>query len=439
MVYFQDMLKEQFGMEEDLIQLAAKVEEEVKPVFNRIENVSAANHVRVLQAFLQAGVADFHFQGSTGYGYGDLGRHTLDGLYADIFGGESAIVRTSIASGSHAIALCFFAVARPGEEILVVGDIYPTLRTVVGLDASPSGSLREWGVECRQVPLSSDPNEVLSNRTRAIFLQRSAGYSRGTPLGLDVMEQIIARYKKCNTKLAVIVDNCYGEFVEAQEPCHVGADLAAGSLIKNAGGGVAPCGGYVVGRRELVERAAARLTAPGLGTEVGAEPAGHRLLFQGLFLAPSTVGEALKTAVFAARLFERLGFSVFPRYDGVRTDIVQAIDLGTPQRLLAFCRGVQRRSPVDSMSIPEPAYLPGYGGEVLMAAGTFVQGGSLELSADAPWEPPYTAYIQGGLSFRYGQIGVLSAAQDVIRKDQSPGAAGPKSIPVASLQDNRPV
>lgn len=426
MFSYNGWLKKEYHIDEALINLAATVEEEIRPVLAEIEATAKVNHARVLHAFLEAEVADFHFHASTGYGYGDLGRTTLERLYSRVFGAEAALVRTSIASGSHALALCFFGALRPGDELLVLGEMYPTLRRITGLEGSCPGSLREWGVNCRQVALDSDPEEVLRPNTRAVFLQRSAGYSRGSSLGIPVMSQLIAKYKRVNPDLILIVDNCYGEFVEMLEPSHVEADLVAGSLIKNPGGGLVPAGGYVVGRRDLVEQAAARLTAPGLGTQVGADPGGYRLLFQGLYLAPLMVAEALKTAVFASRLFEHLGFTVFPPYNASRTDIVQAIDLGTPQRLLAFCRGLQRVSPVDSRVVPEPAHLPGYGSEVLMAAGTFIQGASLELSADAPWEPPYTVYLQGGLSYFYGQIGVLSAAQELL---------GAGLLPVRPKQD----
>ncbi|MGB9886372.1 MAG: aminotransferase class I/II-fold pyridoxal phosphate-dependent enzyme [Moorellales bacterium] len=420
MFSYHGWLKEQYRLDENLIDLGLEVEREIRPVFAELEEVARVNHARVLHAFLEAGIADYHFAGSTGYGYGDLGRNALEEVFGRVFGAEAALVRTAIASGTHALALCFYGALRPGDELLVVGDIYPTLRGLVGLNGASSGGLGEWGIECRQVSLDSEPEQVLRPNTKAVFLQRSAGYGRGSSLGIPVLAELISRYKRAAPDIVCIVDNCYGEFVEMLEPSHVEADLVAGSLIKNPGGGLVPAGGYVVGRRPLVEQAAARLTAPGLGALVGAEPQGYRLFFQGLYLAPLMVAEALKTAVFAARLFERLGFEVFPRYNAPRTDIVQAVELGSPQRLLAFCRGLQRASAVDSRAVPEPSYLPGYQGEVLMAAGTFVQGASLELSADAPWDPPYTVYLQGGLSYYYGQIGVLSAAQELLRANLLP-------------------
>lgn len=413
MFSYSGWLKKEYRIGDMLVKLAEEVEEEVRPLHQDLETVSKINHARVLRAFSEVGVSDFHFHGSTGYGYGDLGRIALEEVYSRVFGAEAALVRKSIVSGTHALAICLFAVLRPGDELLVLGEMYPTLRGVAGLEGAYSGSLREWGIEVRQVELNSDPEEVLRSNTRAVFLQRSCGYSRSASLGIPVMAQLIAKFKKVNPELIFIVDNCYGEFVEMMEPTHVDADLVAGSLIKNPGGGIVPAGGYIVGKKELVEMAAHRLTAPGLGVQVGADPEGYRLLYQGLFLAPLAVSEALKTAVFASRLFQRLGFSVFPLYNAPRTDIVQAIELGTPQRLLAFCRGLQRASPVDSRVVPQPAFLPGYGGEVLMAAGTFVQGASLELSADAPWEPPYTVFVQGGLSYFYGQIALLAAAQEL--------------------------
>lgn len=406
-----------------LERLAEEVEREVEPVFRKIDHVAFYNQRRVLNAFKDFRVSGFHLQGTTGYGYGDPGRETLEKVYAAVFGAEAALVRGQIVSGTHALALCLFGVLRPGDELLAVqGRPYDTLQAVIGIGGCASGNLRDLGIAYRQVELLPDGSPdwsgiagALNERTKMVLLQRSRGYARRPSLGIREMEKLISFLKKQKPDVVVCVDNCYGEFVESVEPAAVGADLAAGSLIKNPGGGLAPCGGYVVGRAELVEMAAARWSAPGIGAEVGPAPDFQRLLFQGLFIAPHVVAEALKGAVFAARLFERLGFSVSPAYDEERTDIIQSITLGSPDRLLAFCRGIQKASPVDSHLLPEPASLPGYADPVVMAAGTFVQGASLELSADALFREPYTVYLQGGLTKEHVKVAVFNAAQEILR------------------------
>lgn len=406
----------------ELFSLAEAVEEEVQPYYRRIEEVARKNHFRVLSAFQEVRVSEFHLKGSTGYGYGDPGRKALDELFARAFQAEAALVRGQIVSGTHAIALCLFGVLRPGDELLSVQGLpYDTLQEVIGIRGAAPGSLKELGVTYKQVDLLPSGQldfaaieSALGPRTRVIFLQRSRGYSLRPSLNIEEMSSLIALVKKKCPHAVVLVDNCYGEFVEEAEPTAVGADLIAGSLIKNPGGGLAPTGGYVAGRREYVEMAAGRLTAPGLGSEVGASPDYQRLLFQGLFMAPHVVAEALKGAVFAARFFERLGFKVVPRAQEERTDIVQAILLGSPQRLVAFCQGLQQASPVDSHVFPQPVDMPGYGDQVIMAAGTFVQGSSIELSADAPMREPYAVYMQGGLSKEYVRLAVISAARAVL-------------------------
>lgn len=407
----------------DLISLAEEVEEEIQPFYRKIDRQAAKNHARVLAAFHQARVSEFHLRGSTGYGYGDQGRKTLEKVYASIFGSEDALVRGQIISGTHAIALCLFGVLRPGDELLTVQGLpYDTLQEIIGIRGGVSGSLKELGVSYRQIDLPAGGGldwksiaKAISNRTRMLLIQRSAGYANRSSLKLEEMEKLIAFVKNQRPEVVVCVDNCYGEFVEDREPPAIGADLTAGSLIKNPGGGLAPGGGYVAGRSDYVEMAAARWSAPGIGKEVGPAPEFQRLLFQGLYLAPHAVAEALKGAVFSARLFERLGFTVFPAYHETRTDIIQGILLGSPGRLLAFCRGLQKASPVDSHIRPEPASLPGYRDQVIMAAGTFVQGASLELSADAPLREPYVVYLQGGLSKEYVKLAVLSAAGEVLK------------------------
>jgi len=402
--------------------LLEEVEKEIQPVYEKIDRVAFFNQQRVLNAFREFRVSYFHLQGTTGYGYGDRGRETLEKVYAAVFGTESALVRGQIVSGTHALALCLFGVLRPGDELLTVqGKPYETLQTVIGIGSAASGCLRELGVSYRQIDLLPDGSldwqgiaGALSSRTKMVLLQRSRGYARRPSLSLKEMRKLISFLKSKKPDVVVCVDNCYGEFVEDAEPPAVGADLAAGSLIKNPGGGLAPCGGYVVGRSDLVKMAAARWSAPGVGAEVGPAPDFQRLLFQGLFIAPHVVAEALKGAVFAARFFGRLGFSVSPAFDEERTDIIQSITLGSPERLLSFCRGIQNFSPVDSHVLPEPAPLPGYPEEVIMAAGTFVQGASLELSADAPFKEPYTVYLQGGLTKEHVKMAVLAAAQEML-------------------------
>ncbi len=411
----------------DLTTLAAEVEEEVKPYYQKVEAVARKNHARVLDAFHHARVSDYHLKGSTGYGYGDQGRETLEKVYARVFQAEAALVRGQIVSGTHAIALCLFGVLRPGDELLAVqGAPYDTLQEMIGIRGHVPGSLKELGVTYRQVDLLPDGSlniqdiaQAINKRTRMVMFQRSRGYSLRPSLNLDGMGRAIEWIKKKHPHVVVFVDNCYGEFVETLEPPAVGADLVAGSLIKNPGGGLAPSGGYVVGRQPYVEMAANRLTAPGLGSEVGPSPDYQRLLFQGLFLAPHVVAEALKGAIFAARFFERLGFKVHPAPDEERTDIVQAILLGSPERVVAFCQGLQQASPVDSHVCPQPVDMPGYGEAVVMAAGTFVQGSSIELSADAPMREPYAVYMQGGLSKEYVQLAVLAAARAVLAVEQA--------------------
>ncbi|MCL6612643.1 MAG: methionine gamma-lyase family protein [Peptococcaceae bacterium] len=407
----------------DLEMLSVEVEREVQPVYRFIEERALKNHARVLQAFHRVRVSDFHLKETTGYGYGDRGREALENVYADVFRAEAALVRGQIVSGTHAIALCLFGVLRPGDELLSVqGEPYDTLGEVIGIRGRAYGSLKELGVTYKQVePLIGGGidygavGQALGDRTRMVMLQRSRGYNWGPSLGIAEMREIIRYIKKRKPDAVIFVDNCYGEFVEEEEPIEAGADLAAGSLIKNPGGGLAPTGGYVVGKADYVEMAAHRWSAPGIGAEVGPSAGYQRLLFQGLFLAPHAVAEALKGAVFAARLFERLGFDVLPRYDEPRKDIVQAIRLGTPERMIAFCRGLQKASPVDSHVRPEANAMPGYGDPVVMAAGTFVQGASLELSADGPIRPPYAVYLQGGLSKEYVRLALLSAAREVLK------------------------
>jgi len=403
--------------------LATEVIEEVQALWRRIDGLVLANQRRVLEAFRAARVSDFHLRGSTGYGYGDAGREALEAVYAEVFAAEAALVRPQIVSGTHALALCLYGVLRPGDKLLTVqGRPYDTLEAIIG---GEPGSLAQWGIEYLQLDLLPDGGlakeavlEALALKPRAVLLQRAGGYSWRRGLVLKELGTLISLIKEQAPETVVIVDNCYGEFVETLEPPALGADLCAGSLIKNPGGGIAPTGGYVAGRSELVDMAANRLTAPGLGRAVGPTLDCQRLLFEGFFLAPHFVAEALKGAVFAARFFERLGFDVLPRFDEERSDIVQGIRLGSPELLLSFCRGIQGASPVDAHVRPEGEALPGYRDAVVMAAGTFVQGASLELTADAPMREPYAAYLQGGLSKEHAILGALAAARAVLRSEK---------------------
>ncbi|MCL2059461.1 MAG: methionine gamma-lyase family protein [Oscillospiraceae bacterium] len=401
---------------------AAQAEQKVSGAFARAAAVAAANQRKVVAAMRGARVSDSHFAGSTGYGYHDSGRDALERVYAGVFKTESALVRQQIASGTHAIAICLYGNLRPGDELLsITGRPYDTILSAIGLrGAEGAGSLRELGVTYREVPLAPGggidleaARKAVNARTKLVMIQRSRGYSWRDAVGVEEIGRAISVLKNTREGLIVFVDNCYGEFVEEQEPTELGADLIAGSLIKNPGGGLAPSGGYVAGSAAYVKNAAYRLTAPGLGGEIGATHAVNRLLFQGFFLAPHIVGECMKSAVFLASLMEAEGYKTSPSPCSYRSDIVQAVELGTVDRLLAFCRGIQSGSAIDSFVTPEPWLMPGYEHEVIMAAGTFIQGASVELSADAPMVAPYIVYVQGGLVYESAKIGFMSALQNL--------------------------
>jgi cystathionine beta-lyase family protein involved in aluminum resistance len=411
------------GFEPWLQQKKGCIEKDIVNIVSELEDISLHNHIKVLQAFKENRVSDYHFHGTTGYGYSDSGRETLERVFANVFGAEKALVRSQIVSGTHAIALALFGVLRPGDELIcAAGAPYDTLEEVIGIRGRDSGSLREWGITYKEVPLTEQGSvnlealrQAISPKTRMISIQRSRGYSLRPPLSIESIRNIIAAIRKINANIVCFVDNCYGEFVERLEPTEVGADLLAGSLIKNPGGGLAPMGGYLVGKGHLIDLAACRLTAPGIGGTVGSSPSGHRLLYQGLYMAPHIVAEALKGAVFAAKLFSDLGFCTTPHFDEKRSDIIQALKLDSEERMVAFCRGLQRFSPVDAHVIPEPSSMPGYSDRVVMAGGTFIQGATIELGADGPLRPPYVMYMQGGLSQIYVKLGVLGAVQEMHR------------------------
>ena len=384
-------------------------------VFTRIDDIALHNTGRVLDAFQRHEVAVRHFAPTTGYGYDDVGRDTLEAIFAELFGTEAAMVRPQIASGTHALSLCLFGLLLPGDELLYAsGAPYDTLENVIGIHGATPGSLREMGVGYAQVELNAQgkldlPAIAASIRpnTKVVAVQRSRGYGARRSLMPQELEPLAQMLAQRFPHVCLMVDNCYGEFVCTQEPTHFGADLCVGSLIKNPGGGLAPTGGYVVGRRALVERISYRLTAPSIGLEVGSYAASYQPFYQGLFMAPHVVAQAVRTATLAAAVFAAMGMTTAPHFDAPRSDLIQALELGTPERLVAFCQGIQMASPVDSMAVPEPWDMPGYQEPVIMAAGTFVSGASIELSADAPMRPPYTAYLQGGLTYSHGKLALL--------------------------------
>ena len=421
-----DTLKEIYlsaGIEQDVYEFCNNIIKNLENRFKQIEEVAEFNQMKVLRAMQRQKVSTACFESTTGYGYDDLGRDKLDEIYADLFGAEDALVRLQFVNGTHAITCALFG-ALKARDVLVsaVGAPYDTLLGVVGAVDKGHGSLKDYGVEYRQVELVDNAPDreglaqaVRDSRVKAVLIQRSKGYATRASLSVDEIGELCAIVRKNNHDAAILVDNCYGEFVEEQEPTHVGADLVVGSLIKNPGGGLAPTGAYIAGRRDLVEGAAMRLTCPGIGRECGSTLGNNRLLYQGLFLAPHTVAQAVKTAVFAARLMELMGYETEPKADAIRHDIIQMIHLGNPKAVRQFCKGIQSGAPVDSYVTPEPWDMPGYDSQVIMAAGAFIQGASIELSADAPMREPYTVYLQGGLTYESGKTGVMLAADELLR------------------------
>lgn len=411
-------------LSDKVLSLAAQAQADLRPQFDRIDAIAEENTRKVLAAFQKHRVAEGYFAGTTGYGYDDLGRDKLDEIYADIFGTEDALVRVQFVNGTHAITCALFGALKPGDILVsAVGAPYDTLLGVIGVVPKGHGSLMEYGVEYRQVELLDNAPDkdglaaaVRDPRVKAVLIQRSKGYSTRSSLSVAEIGELCAVVRENNPDAAILVDNCYGEFVETIEPTQAGADLVVGSLIKNPGGGLAPAGGYIAGRRDLVEGAAMRLTAPGIGRECGASLGSNRSFYQGLFLAPHTTAQAVKTAVFAARMMELLGYKTEPASDAVRHDIIQMIHFGSPDPLKRFCKGIQFGAPVDSYVTPEPWDMPGYDCQVIMAAGAFIQGASIELSCDAPMREPYTAYLQGGLTYEGGKAGVLLAVEELLRE-----------------------
>lgn len=411
----------EFNFSEELLTAADKAEDKTEAVFARIDEICRRNSEKVLKAFIDNGVADMHLKGTTGYGYGDDGRDKADQVFAQALGAEDALVRHGFVNGTHAISTALFGVLRPGDLLLAVtGRPYDTLEEVIF--GEKGGSLKEFGVNYKQIDLLPDGRPDIkaimeqSRGAKAVYIQRSRGYSLRPSLTVSVIMEIAEAVKAVGSKAIIMVDNCYGEFVECVEPTSVGADLIIGSLIKNPGGGICSTGGYIAGKRELVELCSYRLTTVGTGKEVGCSLGQNREIFMGLYNAPLAVSNALKTSVFAAAFFEELGFTALPDYRAYRTDIICSIKLGSPERLIAFCEGIQAASPVDSMAAPEPWDMPGYNCQVIMAAGCFTMGSSIELSADAPLREPYAVWLQGGTSYFAARVGVMNAAQRIIDK-----------------------
>ena len=418
----------EYGISDKIINLSEQVEEEIEPVFKRIEEVCEYNTIKVLKAFQDNHISDMHFGSTTGYGYGDIGRDTTEKVFAQVLRAEDSVVRGQFISGTHALTVTLFALLRPGDTLLsITGKPYDTLDEVIGIVENPS-SLKSYQVHFEQIDLKTDEAnhenddfdyEAIQNRlqqgnVKVIEIQRSKGYSTRKSIGIEQIEKVVKWIRDIDKNVIIMVDNCYCEFVGTKEPLEVGADVIVGSLIKNLGGGIAPNGAYVAGRKDLISLVGERLTAPGEGKEVGPTLGITKSILQGLFMAPNVVASSLKTAVFASCCFEKLGFEVSPKYDDSRADIVQLINFKDKDKLIKYCQGIQMGSPVDSNSIPEPWDMPGYVDQVIMAAGAFTQGSSIELSCDGPIRPPYTAFMQGGLTYHYGKIGVMKAIENII-------------------------
>ncbi|SEN93215.1 methionine gamma-lyase family protein [Paenibacillus sp. OK076] len=407
------------SFDSEIIELQQQVERQIEGQLQQIDRITDHNQWKVINAFQRRKVSDFHFAGSTGYAYNDRGREVLDEVYADVFGAEAALVRPHFASGTHTIATALFGVLRPGDELLyITGKPYDTLHKVIGKPGDGTGSLRDFGIGYQETALLEDGGvdwaaveKSIHAATKVIGIQRSRGYDWRSSFCIEEIADMVARVKAIKEDVIVFVDNCYGEFTEEREPTEIGVDLMAGSLIKNPGGGLAETGGYICGKEKYVQLAAYRLTAPGIGGEVGAMLGTTRGIYQGLYMAPTIVGQAIKGSIFAAAMFAASGFVTKPAWDEIRTDLIQAVQFSSAEHLIAFVQGIQRAAAVDSHVVPEPWDMPGYEHPVIMAAGTFIQGGSLELSADAPIREPYIGYMQGGLTYSHVKYGVLMALQ----------------------------
>ena len=407
----------------NLLERAEKIEEKVQPYFKKAEEIAFYNQRKVLKAFRDNKVSDFHLTGTTGYGYDDSGRDTLEQVYADVFGAERCLVRGQIVSGTHAIAISLFGVLRPGDELMyITGEPYDTLASIVDGGEEDTGSLKDYGIDYQHIDLledgSVDFEEVekqISDKTRVIGIQRSKGYSDRPSFTIAEIDEMVRRVRQMKEDVIIFVDNCYGEFVETMEPTELGVDLMAGSLIKNPGGGLVRTGGYVAGKEELVERCAYRMTSPGLGSESGASLDTLLEMYQGFFLAPHVVSQAVKGAIFTSALLEDFGMTTTPHYTAERTDLIQSVSFDTPEQMIGFCQMIQENSPINAHYTPVPSYMPGYTDDVIMAAGTFIQGSSIELTADGPIRPPYTAYVQGGLTYEHVKAAVLASVEKLMQ------------------------
>lgn len=414
----KELLKNFYELDDEIFNLSNEVMDDIKGRFEEIKEIREYNQYKVLKAMQESNLSDNHFNWTTGYGYNDIGREKIEEIYSKVFNTEDAIVRPIIVNGTHALTLCVQGIVRPGDEILsVTGKPYDTLEGVIGI-REEKGSLKEFGVTYNQVDFLENGEvdlegikEKINDKTKLVMIQRSKGYSWRKSLTISDIKEVIETVKSIKPEVIVMVDNCYGEFIETKEPTDVGADIMAGSLIKNPGGGLALTGGYIVGKKELVELISYRLTSPGIGKECGLTFGTSRTVLQGFFLAPYVVSQALMGAIFCSKMFEKLGYEVLPKYDDLRSDIIQCVRLNNAQEVIDFCQGVQAAAPVDSFVKPEPWAMPGYDSEVIMAAGAFIQGSSIELSADAPIKPPYNVYFQGGLTFDHSKMGTLKAYQ----------------------------
>ena len=415
------LLKDKFGISEQILELVDNCEQEIKPWFDELDDVLAYNQYKVLAAFQKNGISDRHFSWNTGYGYDDAGREAMEKVYADVFHAEAALVRPLIVNGTHALSLALTGVLRPGDKLIYsTGAPYDTLEETIGIRGKGKGTLMDFGIAYEQVELTPSGDidfdalaKAITPETRVVGLQRATGYAWRKAITIDQIEEWAAFVHGIDPNLICFVDNCYGEFLHVKEPTDVGADIMAGSLIKNPGGGLALTGGYVAGRADLIENVSYRLTTPGVGGECGLTFGQARTMLQGLFIAPKTVNGAVKGAILCAKAFEKLGYDVCPEPSDTRSDIIQAVRLGTPEKVLAFCKGIQEAAPIDAHVAPVPVETPGYEDPVVMAAGAFVQGSSIELSADAPMREPYAVYFQGGLTYEHSRFGVIKALQEI--------------------------
>lgn len=415
------MYKE-IGIKQEIVDLSKEVEKEIQPILEKVDEIKEKNSIKVLSAFQKCGLTEMHLHTSTGYGIDEIGRNKIEEIYSEIFKTEDSLVRAQLISGTHALSVTLFGLLRPGDTMLsITGAPYDTLQTIIGISKEQSkSSLKEFGIKYEQIELKENDfdiekikNRVLKQDVKLIEIQRSRGYSTRKSLTIEKIEKVINEIRKIDKNVIIMVDNCYGEFVDEKEPTEVGADIIVGSLMKNLGAGIATSGAYITGKKELIELCAERLTAPGVGKEIGPSLNQNTAFIKGLFFAPSVVASSLKTAIFASRILEKMGYKVDPIYNEHRADIVQTLELGSAEGLIRFCQGIQQGSPIDSFVIPEPSPMAGYDDEVIMAAGTFTEGSTIELSCDGPIREPFIAYMQGGLTYEYGKLGIMKALSNI--------------------------